>query len=524
MGTLSLLTWLEAYKIITNNNRLWGTCSHMDYLESQIQQIKPVRGENIITYKTNSHGGFLTYDGIDVNGKRIANEIIAETDKLNNKGNKVRKFSILGYSLGGLISRYAIGVLYYEGYFEKAEPVNFITFCSPHVGAIKPYNSFLAKMFNGFASYFLAHSGAQLFLKDKQQVKSDYAGNINHNLPLLVWMAEPASTFYVALSKFKHRSVYANAIGDKRAGFFTAAIATTDPFRSMVDQNVSAYDFDYVEGYEPTIIDFSKPISFSKIEVAKSVQARSIGSNIIKWLKLLVGIILVTPLWFFWFIYKTISERIKLNKRVSLFFNETSLLHLYSYPDHIFDDSTSEDETPQPANEKSKLEKNKDKPHESLFYSLEKELGEQVRDQTDIFVDSIFDAANSQGYEEYEYSIASQKRKRKSKDSPSQKPDSGFSSTINEMESYENSSDSLLSQSKLVTLNGKKIDSFRLNLSGNELYIIQKLNMLEWAKFPVIIRNTKLTHSAAIVRQDEPAFEEGKTVVKHFVEKNFKLE
>ena len=498
----------------------------MDYLESQIQQIKSVnKEENIITYKTNSHGGFLTYDGIDVNGKRIANEITAETDKLTNNGNRVKKFSILGYSLGGLISRYAIGVLYYEGYFEKALPVNFITFCTPHVGAIKPYRSFLAKMFNGFLSYFLAHSGAQMFLKDKQPVKSEYGGNNDLHLPLLVWMAEPSSTFYVALSKFKHRMVYANAIGDKRAGFFTAAIATMDPFSSMVDRNVSAYDFEYVEGYEPTVIDFTKPISFSRIDETNTTPVYSIWSIIVKWVKLLVGIILVTPLWGLWFLYKTISERIKLNKRVSLFFNETSLLYLYSYPDHIFDDITSEDETPQPKNEKSELELNdKEGPHESFIYSLEKELGEQVRDQTDIFVDSIFDAANSQSYEEYEYSISSRKRKRKNKDKPAPKSDNEFSSTINEMENLNESSDPLLSQSKLVTLKGKKIDDFRLKLSSNELYIIHKLNKLDWEKYPVIIRKTKLTHSAAIVRQDEPAFEEGKTVVRHFVEQAFKLE
>ena len=70
----------------------------MDYLESQIKQIKSLnKDENIITYKTISHGGFLTYDGIDVNGKRIANEITAETDKLTSNGNGVKKFSILGF-------------------------------------------------------------------------------------------------------------------------------------------------------------------------------------------------------------------------------------------------------------------------------------------------------------------------------------------------------------------------------------------------------------------------------------------
>ena len=498
----------------------------MNYLESQIQQIKSSdKEEKIITYKTNSHGGFLTYDGIDVNGKRIANEISAETEKLINNGNRVKKFSILGYSLGGLISRYAIGVLYYEGYFEKAQPVNFITFCTPHVGAMKPYHSFLARIFNNFLFYFLAHSGAQLFLKDKQPVKSEYGGNNYLHLPLLVWMAEPSSTFYIALSKFKHRMVYANAIGDKRAGFFTTAIATMDPFSSMVDRKVSAYDFEYVEGYGPTVIDFTKPISFSKVDETNATPTDSIWSIIVKWIKLLVGIILVTPLWGLWFLCKTISERIKLNKRVSLFFNETSLLHMYSYPDHVFDDPTSDDETPQPKNEIPEIElKGKGEPHESFIYSLEKELGEQVRDQTDIFVDSIFDAANSQSYEEYEYSISSRKRKGKGKDRAAQKSNNEFSSTINEMEDLNDSSDSLLSQSNLVTLKGKKVDNFRLKLSSNELYIIHKLNKLGWEKYPVIIRNTKRAHSAAIVKQDEPAFEEGKTVVRHFVEQAFKLE
>lgn len=501
----------------------------MDYLESQIQQIEASNsGERVITYKTNSHGGFLTYDGIDVNGTRIANEIVEETDKLANKEDSVRKFSIIGYSLGGLISRYAIGLLYYRGYFDKATPVNFTTFCTPHVGAIKPDITFQSKVFNSFLSYFLAHSGAQMFLKDKQQVKSQYAGNNEHNLPLLVWMAEPKSTFYVALSKFKHRSVYANTIGDKRACFFTAAITTMDPFRSMVDRKASAYDLEYIEGYEPTVINFGKPISFSKISENRR-PAVSVFSIILKWTKIIVGILLVTPLWGIWFLYKTVFERIKLNKRVSNFFNETSLLHLYGYPDHIFEDSsTSEDDTPKPE-ELKLLGKNIDKPHESFIYTLEKELGEHVRDETDAFVDSIFDAANSQSYKEYHSSISIRSRKRDTsgksgKSTPN--PDNGFKSTIKDMENFEDPNDPLLPEtdSKLVTLKGKTIEDFRLKLSSYEIYIIHKLNLLSWEKHPVIIRNTTRTHSAAIVRQDEPAFEEGKTVVKHFVEKTFKLE
>lgn len=493
----------------------------MAYLESQIKPIKPSNeDEKIITYKTNSHGGFITYDGIDVNGSRIADEIIVETDRLNKEGNEVKKFTILGFSLGGLISRYAIGVLHHKGYFDTITPVNFITFCTPHVGAIKPANSFLAMLFNGASSFFLAYSGAQLFLKDKQVVKSEYSGNKDHDLPLLVWMAEPRSSFYIALSKFKHRIVYANAINDTRASFFTAAITTMDPFNSMVDRNASAYDLEYVQGYEPTVIDIQKPITFSK--VTRQRPRKPVFLKIMAWVRIFLSIILVTPLWSMWFLYKTIFERIKLNKRVSDFFHNTSLLHLYGYPDNIFEGYSSDDESPEPQKSPTKDEK-QNRPHESLIYTLEKEFAENVRDETDDFVDSIFDAVNSQNYKEYQFSISKGSKKNGSSDS---RKSNSFKSTISEMENYKRSTDPLLSdqESKLMTLKGKQIDSFRLNLSTFEVYIIHKLNMLSWEKYPVVIRNTDKTHSAAIVRQDEPDFAEGKTIVKHFVEKAFKLE
>jgi hypothetical protein len=42
---------------------------------------------------------------------------------LKKEGHTITKFSITGYSLGGLVARYAIGLLYHHGVFEKIQPV-----------------------------------------------------------------------------------------------------------------------------------------------------------------------------------------------------------------------------------------------------------------------------------------------------------------------------------------------------------------------------------------------------------------
>ena len=42
-----------------------------------------------------------------------------------------------GYSLGGVIIRFAAGKLYVEGLFEDVQPMNLITIASPHLGSFR---------------------------------------------------------------------------------------------------------------------------------------------------------------------------------------------------------------------------------------------------------------------------------------------------------------------------------------------------------------------------------------------------
>ena len=64
----------------------------MAYLAQLLQNAKISDTQEIlVVHRTESHSGYLTYDGIGVNGKRVADEITAEKLKLEKDG-KVVKF------------------------------------------------------------------------------------------------------------------------------------------------------------------------------------------------------------------------------------------------------------------------------------------------------------------------------------------------------------------------------------------------------------------------------------------------
>jgi len=42
---------------------------------------------------------------------------------LARQGQEIKSLSLVGYSLGGLVARYAVGLLHSKGMFEKIKPV-----------------------------------------------------------------------------------------------------------------------------------------------------------------------------------------------------------------------------------------------------------------------------------------------------------------------------------------------------------------------------------------------------------------
>ncbi|RRT67653.1 hypothetical protein BHE74_00013048 [Ensete ventricosum] len=173
-------------------------------------------------------------------GERLAEEVLSVVKR--RKG--MRKISFVAHSLGGLVARYAVGRLYepittmessldtenhtdesisMEGRIAGLEPMNFITFASPHLGSRGhkqlPFLCglpFLERRASETAHFIVGRTGKHLFLTDNDDGKP----------PLLLRMVADCDDikFRSALRSFKRRVAYANANFDHMVGWRTSSI------------------------------------------------------------------------------------------------------------------------------------------------------------------------------------------------------------------------------------------------------------------------------------------------------------
>ena len=88
--------------------------------------------KDLLIHVSSSNSLLKTFDGIDVCGERLADEI---RDIVRSEPG-LKYISVVGHSLGGLIARYAIGALFCEetGTMYGLRPRHFATIVSPHLG------------------------------------------------------------------------------------------------------------------------------------------------------------------------------------------------------------------------------------------------------------------------------------------------------------------------------------------------------------------------------------------------------
>ncbi|GAA5917934.1 hypothetical protein JCM6882_004130 [Rhodosporidiobolus microsporus] len=243
---------------------LWGNPTHVDYLrEAALAAAAKSGGDSklvVLNAKSNAVDWTWTYDGIDVCADRVVEEIDAEIKRIEADGGTVDKFSMVGYSLGGLVARYTIGLLDSRtpSFFDKVEPVNFTTFASPAIG-IPHYRTPWSTIFRFLGARMLSRTGEQLYERDRflpSRFNPDASsppadagavskcggktrlGRIFPSVgkgkekaePLLKIMADPRYAFYRALSKFEKIDVYANTMNDRTVPFITGAFEAHDPF------------------------------------------------------------------------------------------------------------------------------------------------------------------------------------------------------------------------------------------------------------------------------------------------------
>lgn len=276
----------------------------MAYLESALRKKYPEDRLHLLVVKGNS--GSFTYDGIELGAERVTKEIEDTLEDLERIGKKIKKLSVVGYSLGGLVARYVIGLLYSNDWFSKLEPVNFTTFATPHLGVRTPYLGVHNQVWNLLGSRTLSVSGQQLFTVDVFR---------NNKQPLLSLLADPSSIFIKALAAFKNRVLYANIINDRSAPYYTTCITPTDPFA-----NLEAININYLHNYSPIILDPANPVSRKESTIPKPLYTRiaSSGQTLINGLPFAALLTVLIPIGSVVFLVNSGIQSIRSQQRIRL--------------------------------------------------------------------------------------------------------------------------------------------------------------------------------------------------------------
>ncbi|EGC31146.1 hypothetical protein DICPUDRAFT_157035 [Dictyostelium purpureum] len=220
--------------------------------------------DNCVFISAKSNSYFLaTHDGINKIGTRLYKEVL----ELYEQYDHPEKISMIGHSLGGLITRYAIGLLYRDGFFERCKPDQFISLSSPHCGSRRPSTTVFNKIAHVFVDNLLSVTGKQLILNDLHSLESDspktttvsptaaettatstttetgsptitiiekkeeneiITNDQSVPLPLLVRMTE--GIFFEGLKQFRKRVLYSNIYNDIQVNFCTSDISAKNPY------------------------------------------------------------------------------------------------------------------------------------------------------------------------------------------------------------------------------------------------------------------------------------------------------
>ena len=425
----------------------------MAYVASALRDKHAEDKLHILVAKTNSDT--YTYDGIDLGAERVTQEIETYISDLEKEGTHIKKLSIVGYSLGGLVARYAIGLLFSNGWFGRLEPVNFTTFASPHLGVRAPVLGVHHRVWNVLGSQTLSASGRQLFTIDIFR---------NTNRPLLSVLADPDSIFILALSQFKHRVLYANIINDRSAPYYTTCIVTTDPFVNLDQININ-----HLSGYAPVVLDPANPVSLKSPDAQPPLMTRIAESShaLLSRVPLFALLAVLIPIGSVVFLINSGVQTVRSQKRIRLHEEGKSGIGLGNYRIPL-------------------MVENARTTMESAFANI--------------------NAGQRQQY----------------------LPSAEHTESPNSVESNKDQNGSASEKSTPPALRRKSTSSQStefptLALTPEQFAMVKALDNVGFRKYRVYIQKVRHTHAAIIVRVQKKDFDEGKVVVRHWLDEEFEV-
>jgi len=160
-----------------------------------------------------------TADGIQAAGIRVAQELCAVADTMP----ALEELSLVGHSLGGMFLRYALYALDSNDLLKRIKCHHFVTIATPHLGIRRPLSSPLEWAWQSGASSLPGFRSAhELCLTESRP----------HGEPSLLFVMATDEAFLAPLRQFAIRRVYSNIWNDFQVSFSTAAIRSSNPYRS----------------------------------------------------------------------------------------------------------------------------------------------------------------------------------------------------------------------------------------------------------------------------------------------------
>jgi len=313
-------------------------------------------------------------------------------------------------------------------------------------------------------------SGRQLFTIDNFR---------DTGRPLLAILADSNSIFIKGLAKFKRRSLYANIINDRSAVYYTTGISKVDPFVDM-----DKYKLNYLEGYDDVILNPNEPVlpkEDPRSEVTLYSRLSRDAGTVFSSLPLMIALVVFIPFGAVAFLINAAIQTVSSSRRIRLHEAGRAGIAIQSYRMPFL-------------------------------------VGMRTA------VEDVYENLNSAQSNEYLVSGAEEAAlTHEAPTSPLEKPNGNGSAPEEGL--FEKPSPSLTSNNAEVAVDeSRHLDIPTLALSADQFAMIQALDSLGWRKYPVHIHKVRHSHAAMIVRMNKPTFDEGWTVLRHWLDEEFLME
>jgi hypothetical protein len=218
---------------------LWGNPRELDQVKQRLEHegklclvIDRIQGKSLL--------------GVELGGKLVADQLMDWVNEQENEKNTDVRVSFIAHSLGGLYSRYCLGILERLGWFSnnRIKLVNFVTLASPHLGAGQHRLRWGSTLTNSIIGIIAGQSGKDLLSEE--------------------FIEEIAQGDYLeALSKAENLVCYANLYFDLSVHFETAAIMRSRPNEETVEQSL-------VEGTKGKIVKLERTAQDNSANLIKN--------------------------------------------------------------------------------------------------------------------------------------------------------------------------------------------------------------------------------------------------------------